>query len=194
VVREQIKRPDIRSRRLLKERQRSKIAAEVERKAKWKRDNPEKSRRAILAWKAANAERARESARLWRERNRERVREKQRRADARLQKDPAHVLKKRIKARLRQMLKGVSLGATEKILGYSRQDMVTHIERQFSPGMSWDRLMKGEIHIDHIRPVSSFLIQGIGCPEFIACWSLSNLRPMWAIENQLKGSRIVTLL
>lgn len=37
-------------------------------------------------------------------------------------------------------------------------------------------------------------IKEAGDDEFRACWSLCNLRPLWAKENIAKGGRIVTLL
>ena len=40
----------------------------------------------------------------------------------------------------------------ERLLGYTISDLMDHIERQFTKGMTWDRMMAGEIHIDHITP------------------------------------------
>jgi hypothetical protein len=58
--------------------------------------------------------------------------------------------------------------------------------------MSWDNV--GKWHIDHIIPLSSFRFTSMDDPEFRAAWALSNLRPMWATENILKGARRLTLL
>ena len=107
---------------------------------------------------------------------------------------PANVLKRRFRARLRAMLKGIGSMRTEAILGYSKEQLAAHIQRQFTAGMTWEKLMAGEIHIDHIVPVSSFNISGVDCPEFRACWSLPNLRPMWAKDNQRKQAKIEQLL
>lgn len=160
----------------------------------WRAANPGASSAATAAWKLRNKERADAYDRKWRAEHREMVRAKQRRADAKLQKSPEHVLKKRIKARLRQMLKGKALGGSESILGYTKVQLVAHLEKQFTPGMSWDRLIAGEIHLDHIVPVSAFEIREIGDAEFRACWSLANLRPMWARDNQTKQAKRLTLL
>lgn len=64
----------------------------------------------------------------------------------------------------------------------------------FINGMTWEKFMAGEIHIDHIVPVSSFNIVSDECEEFKRCWSLSNLRPLWAKDNLSKGSRQEFLL
>lgn len=68
---------------------------------------------------------------------------------------------------------------TEEALGYTMRDLRTHLEAQFTDGMSWDNW--GEWHIDHIKPVAVFIREGIACPATIN--ALSNLRPLWAHEN-----------
>ena len=73
---------------------------------------------------------------------------------------------------------------TEKIIGYKRDELVSHIEDQFKEGMSWDNY--GEWHIDHIKPISVFLDNGITDPKTIN--ALSNLQPLWAFDNLSKGS------
>lgn len=73
---------------------------------------------------------------------------------------------------------------TYKILGYTPNQLVKHIESQFEEGMSWEN--HGEWHIDHIKPVDAFLNEGINCPKTIN--ALENLQPLWAEENLSKGS------
>lgn len=80
----------------------------------------------------------------------------------------------------------------KKLTGFEIIDLMGHLERQFLPGMSWQNL--GKWHIDHIVPVADFNITGIDCPEFKACWSLSNLRPIWATENVRKQAQRTHLL
>lgn len=69
-------------------------------------------------------------------------------------------------------------------VGYTRNDLTAHIERQFLPGMTWGN--SREWHIDHIVPTADFNFVKMECPEFKACWSLSNLRPLWAADNIAK--------
>lgn len=52
-----------------------------------------------------------------------------------------------------------------------------HIASQFLPGMSWANY--GEWHLDHIKPRSTFRLPD----EVLECFALSNLRPLWAIDN-----------
>lgn len=91
---------------------------------------------------------------------------------------------------LRRALKIEKNGRTEKILGYTRNDLKAHIERQFQPGMSWSN--HGDWHIDHIVPIIKLLNSGEKDPAVINC--LSNLQPIWAKDNLKKNNRQVSLL
>jgi len=81
-------------------------------------------------------------------------------------------------------------------LGYSREELITHIERQFSKGMSWDnyggRCQRHGWEIDHIRPCALFDLSNED--EFRECWSLTNLRPLWSVRNRSKGAKLELLL
>lgn len=74
-------------------------------------------------------------------------------------------------------------GRTLDVLGYTAEDLRTRIEFQFQPGMSWEN--RSDWHIDHKKPVTAFIRQGIKDPRTIN--SLCNLKPMWASENISKG-------
>lgn len=75
---------------------------------------------------------------------------------------------------------------------YSLEELMAHLERQFLPGMTWKN--KGDWHIDHIMPRSSFEYSSPDDPEFKKCWSLSNLQPLWAVDNIRKNAKIGYLL
>lgn len=87
------------------------------------------------------------------------------------------------------LTKGAMIKSSEKLFGFTRDELVKHIEGQFTNGMSWEAFMRGEIHIDHKRPVSSFNITSVDDPDFKACWCLDNLQPLWAKDNYLKGAK-----
>ncbi len=73
----------------------------------------------------------------------------------------------------------------ERIVGYSVDELMTHLESHFLPGMSWSNY--GTWHIDHVVPQAAFLINAVTDPSVRDCWSLSNLRPLWALENIKKS-------
>jgi len=79
----------------------------------------------------------------------------------------------------------------EKLVGYAVEDLKGHIESKFKCGMNWDEFLKGNIHIDHIIPKSFFNYMDYNDLQFKICWSLSNLQPMWAIDNLKKGNKIL---
>lgn len=75
--------------------------------------------------------------------------------------------------------------SSQKLLGYSAEELRIHLENQFLPGMSWEE--RSAWHIDHIKPVSAFIAEGITDPKIIN--ALSNLRPLWARDNLVKGAK-----
>lgn len=84
--------------------------------------------------------------------------------------------------------RGGNSPAAERMLGYSMSELRTHLEAQFTDGMSWDAFMRGEIHIDHIIPQAFFDMSDD--VQWRECWSLANLRPMWGPDNIAKGDRL----
>ena len=73
------------------------------------------------------------------------------------------------------------------LLGYSVEELMTHLEGLFKPGMSWAN--HGAWHIDHIRPRSAFTYSSPTDRDFADCWALSNLQPLWAEENLRKAAK-----
>lgn len=145
-----------------------------------------------------NPEKYRAIARDYYYRNRGEVLERSRALCAKMYRESKWFnLRAKISARLRIMFAdtgGKARRKTEDILGYTRGELISHIEKQFSKGMSWKKVFSGEVHIDHIIPVSHFRPSKFDSDEFRACWALSNLRPMWAEENKRKSDKILTLL
>jgi len=108
--------------------------------------------------------------------------------------DPAE-RRARIQARqaCKQMLRRVLTMArirkdakTETLLGYSKADLRAHIERQFRPGMSWQK--RNSFHIDHIVPVAYFFRNGVYDPKVIN--ALENLQVLTPAENRAKRDTI----
>jgi len=81
--------------------------------------------------------------------------------------------------------RGMKTANTQELLGYSFEDFRQHIEKLFESWMNWAN--HGEWHVDHIKPVSAFISEGITCPATIN--SLQNLRPLRAVDNLRKGAK-----
>jgi hypothetical protein len=75
---------------------------------------------------------------------------------------------------------------------YSLEELMVHLECQFLPGMTWEN--KGDWHIDHIIPRASFEYESPDDESFKQAWALSNLRPIWAIDNIRKNASRMFLL
>jgi len=73
-------------------------------------------------------------------------------------------------------------------LGYTVDEFVAHLEKQFLPNMGWHNM--GEWQIDHITPISTAKT----VDDVVALNQLSNLRPLWSKENNQKKNKIVSLL
>jgi hypothetical protein len=94
---------------------------------------------------------------------------------------------KRMLRRVLTMTRVRKDGRHELLLGYTKADLRTHLERQFSPGMSW--LARESFHIDHIKPVAQFFREGVFDPAVIN--ALSNLQVLTPKENRAKSDRFV---
>ena len=105
----------------------------------------------------------------------------------RRQADPSLRIVESVRARMWAALKGNSDGGLFSRLDYTRGELISHLERQFFDGMSWENY--GAWHVDHIRPCASF---DMADPQqFAACWALTNLQPLWAADNIAKGAKYV---
>lgn len=165
----------------------------------WRDNNPDKARSACSNWQKNNRDVANEKYRRWysksgaeyhsgwRDRNRERLNEYNniRRSDS--LRRIHHATSSRIRAGLLSM----NRKKTEKsfdLLEYSPADLKRHLESLFVDGMSWDNY--GEWHIDHIRPLASYKNDARETDVIVKeAWSLSNLQPLWAVDNIKKGAK-----
>jgi hypothetical protein len=102
--------------------------------------------------------------------------------------DPKVKVHINISSQIRQSLKSGKKGQSwELIVGYSVEELMIHLESLFEEGMTWENY--GKWHIDHRIPKSWFNFETINDPEFIKCWDLKNLKPMWGNENIAKGNK-----
>lgn len=73
----------------------------------------------------------------------------------------------------------------QDIVGYSTDDLKTHLEKLFKPGMTWENY--GEWEIDHVVPLSFFNFTSKADHGFRKAWALNNLQPLWIFDNRSKG-------
>ena len=168
---------------------------DLENGRRYAENNREKRRAANKRWRESNLEYNAQRSQKWRSDNPERARELNAASKRRSRSTPEGILAYRVRNRVANALRANESGGggqTFRILGYTPMELRKHIERQFLPGMGWHNA--GEWHLDHIIPLSSFKIERKDDPEMRRAWALTNLRPLWAIENIRKGARRETLL
>ena len=75
---------------------------------------------------------------------------------------------------------------SEKLLGYTKDQLRAHIEAQFRDGMSWQK--RDSFHIDHRFPVAEFLRRGV--TDIATINALSNLQVLTPHENHRKSDSV----
>jgi hypothetical protein len=128
----------------------------------------------------------------YRERHRERLLVRWRAEAQRRLATPEGHLNNRLRTAIRYSLRSPTgrLGRSWRtVVEFTLDEVRAHLERQFTDGMTWEAFFEGRIHIDHIRPVSSFSFSSPDDPGFKECWKLANLQPLWAIDNLRKNNR-----
>lgn len=156
--------------------------------------NKEKAKTLAALWQKDNSERAKTNRALWRKANPDKVKVHNRKVYLKIYSTPEGKLNNALRTHMRRCLLKTTETASQlkHSLPYTISELRVHLERQFFPNMSWAN--RSEWHIDHIIPLSSFKFTSSKDPEFQAAWALSNLRPMWAQENQVKNKKRLTLL
>lgn len=105
--------------------------------------------------------------------------------------DPLKAMQSRLSRLHRHALaqvNAIKTSPTFEQLGYTAEQFVSHIERQFLKGMGWHNM--SEWQIDHIIPVKEAKTEA----DVVALNQLSNLRPLWADENNRKKAKRQSLL
>lgn len=169
---------------------------------KWCAVNGEKRREYSKQWYAANKEKAKERVRQWRDANKERIREtkkqwkvknieKCRQYNQKRRSTLQGKLNHRMEVAIRQSLNGNKNNrGWESLVGYTVDALKKHIEKQFTEGMTLEKFLSGEIHLDHIIPKSAFNYETPEDIDFKRCWALKNLQPLWAAENLKKHNKL----
>ena len=123
------------------------------------------------------------------------------------QTDPIFVLRKSISYCIWKMLTSNNVTKNGRscleFLGYTLEELKTHLERQFEPWMTWETY--GPYHrktwkdddqntwtwqVDHIVPQTDLPYSSMADENFQKCWALNNLRPFNSKQNQSDGVKL----
>ena len=163
------------------------ILAAKEYRKKHYENNKEKYAERWQKYYKKNAEHLRERAVEWGRNNLD----KRRISDRKRRDNPGFRLSQNMSRSIRQSLfrfNGKGRKPWEPLVGYTKKELIKHLEKQFQPGMTWENY--GEWHIDHIIPILVFNFTSPDHDDFKRCWALENLQPLWAGENISKGAKI----
>ncbi len=100
-------------------------------------------------------------------------------------------LAQRLRTRIWYALSGKpKKGSLVELIGITLDELKGHLESKFQEGMNWDNYGKNGWHVDHIRPCASYDLTD---PEQQRqCFHYTNLQPLWAKDNLIKGAKILT--
>ena len=136
--------------------------------------------------RAENKEEFDSKRRAFYDKNKDKINETRRQTlQKRRDNDPAYRLRMNLHSRLYMAVQFKSC-KTMELTGCSLEDLTKHLESKFTEGMTWENY--GKWHIDHIRPCASFNLEDL--EEQKRCFHWTNLQPLWARDNIVKGSRV----
>jgi len=160
---------------------------------KWREKNKETLKEYVKTWYEQNKEHRKEYLKEYREKNMDSIRKTKRDYQQHLRyTDPTYKLISYFRTAIYQVLKESNVEKNKHyfdVLQYTPKQLIDHLELQFTDGMTWENY--GVWHVDHIKPISSFSIVEMGDNEFMKCWCLNNLQPMWGEENIRKSNKVV---
>ena len=160
---------------------------------KWREKNKESVKEYVKSWYEQNKEHRKEYIKEYHKNNIDKIRKTKRDYERnRKARDPIYKLISNFRTAIYTVLKESNVdkyGHYFDVLQYTPEELITHLELQFKDDMSWDNY--GIWHVDHMLPITSFDIREMGDEEFMKCWSLDNLQPMWGEENIRKSNKIL---
>jgi hypothetical protein len=160
---------------------------------KWRDGNKDHLSDKHKKWSESRRDYLNEYHQKWREKNIDKHRENKRNYEkTRKHNDPLYKLISNFRTAIYQVLKESNVEKNKHyfdILQYTPESLINHLESQFDENMNWENY--GEWHVDHKLPITSFNIQEMGDEEFMRCWSLENLQPMWGTDNIRKSNKVM---
>lgn len=128
----------------------------------------------------------------WRARNIDHVRAERRKFDAKRLGTIRGSLDSRMSTGIRHSIGRLKGGRSwSSLVGYGVAELRKRLESLFTSGMTWPKLVAGEIHIDHKIPKAKFNYNSPDDLDFKRCWALENLQPLWADDNRKKQDFIL---
>lgn len=138
---------------------------------------------------AENKDRYKALHEIYRKENKEKINQKcVEYINNRLKKDSLFRLKHNLRIRVKEYIKIKNISTRSRtfdFIGCNPKFLENYIQEQFSRGMNWENY--GKWHIDHKIPLSKAKNE----KELYKLCHYTNLQPMWASDNIMKGAKIL---
>ena len=158
------------------------------RNLKWRKNNSEKVKQMRLDYITLNTKKRKTSQKLYREKNKDKIQKYfVDRYSSNINFNIATKIRRRIYMAIRRQFTLKSY-KTVSLLGCSFEVLKKHIGALFTYGMTWDKLLSGKIHIDHIKSCASFDLSNNKQQK--ECFNYKNLQPLWAKDNIIKNAKV----
>jgi len=161
----------------------------------WQKDNPEKVKEHNKQYRKDNSEYGKQ----WRKNNPEYMKQwcknnpeyiNQWHKNKR-ETDIKYNLNRRISGGIYLSLKNGKAGKHwESLVNYTLTDLIKRLKKTIPGNYTWDNYLAGDLHIDHIIPISAFNFDNSENLDFQNCWALNNLQLLPAKENLIKHNKI----
>ena len=176
------------------------VTTNVEKMREWdkiyrhkrRKSHPVESRRGSQKWGKAHPVERREQNKRWAANNPDKVKAIRKKRDAKKRSTLKGKLSRNISIRIYSYLRNGSKARRhwEGLVGWTVDQLRSHLEKQFKNGMSWENYGKGGWEVDHKIPIAAFNFNTPEDIDFKRCWSLSNLQPLEASANRKKSNKL----
>ena len=129
-----------------------------------------------------NADAVHQKCKKWRDKNLDKLNKYK--VDRR-KNNPLFKLRNTIRNRINAFIHHKNGKKSLDMIGCTVEYLKEWIEGQFEKGMNWDNHSKDGWHIDHILPLCAAENE----EDFLVLTHYTNLRPLWAEDNHIKGGK-----
>ncbi|MBD9542914.1 HNH endonuclease [Ensifer sp. ENS04] len=152
--------------------------------AQYRAEHPDKVKASSAKWRAENPDKQKAGWDRW-------YAENGKERDAKRRSTPRGKIDDAISSGIYRSIRSAKGGKRwETLTGYSLDDLMSHLEKKFLPGMTWENYGFYGWHIDHKIPKAAFNYSSPDHIDFKRCWALENLQPLWAEDNIRKHARL----
>lgn len=156
----------------------------------WRSLNPEKRKAAAKRQYIANTQKKLAAIKKWYQTHPEAAKILAKRKNDKARSTPKGKLSRNTTSNISRSLHGTKTRRHwGDLVGYTLLQLKSHLEKLFTPEMSWDNY--GTYwEVDHIIPKVAFNFEKPEDIDFKKCWALSNLRPLEKQLNRKKQGKI----